>query len=77
MSAVTLLGESAVSSVCISGESASTFAAALDRLGKPHDFVEFSIFQHVEVKSGLGLGPLLGDGIRLYRVVYALLEPSI
>ena len=53
------------------------FNAALDRLGKPHDFVEFSIFQHVEVKSGLGLGPLLGDGIRLYRVVYALLEPSI
>ena len=53
------------------------FNAALDRLGKPHEFVEFSIFQHVEVKSGLGLGPLLGDGIRLYRVVYALLEPSI
>lgn len=53
------------------------FNAALDRLGKPHQFVEFSIFQHVEVKSGLGLGPLLGDGLRLYRVVYSLLEPSI
>lgn len=53
------------------------FNAALNRLGKPHEFVEFSIFQHVEVKSGLGLGQLLGDGIRLYRVVYALFEPSI
>lgn len=53
------------------------FNAALDRLNKPHQFVEFSIFQHVEVKSGLGLGPLIGDGIRLYRVVYSLLEPSI
>jgi len=53
------------------------FNNALNRLGKPHEFVEFSIFQHVEVKSGLGLGPLLGDGARLYRVVYALLEPSI
>ena len=56
---------------------ARDFDAALNRLGKEHEFVEFSIFQHVEVKSGLGLGPLLGDGIRLYRVVYALLEPSI
>lgn len=53
------------------------FDAALNHLGKPHEFVEFSIFQHVEVKSGLGLGALLGDGIRLYRVVYALMEPSI
>ena len=53
------------------------FNAALDRLGNPHQFVEFSIFQHVEVKAGLGLGPLLGDGLRLYRVVYSLLEPSI
>ncbi|HKW21385.1 MAG TPA: hypothetical protein VJO13_08425 [Ktedonobacterales bacterium] len=53
------------------------FNAALDRLGKSHQFVEFSIFQHVEVKSGLGLGPLIGDGLRLYRVVYSLLEPSI
>ncbi|MGE5333707.1 MAG: alpha/beta hydrolase family protein [Nitrososphaerota archaeon] len=53
------------------------FDAALNRLGKEHEFVEFSIFQHVEVKSGLGLGPLIGDGIRLYRVVFALLEPSI
>lgn len=53
------------------------FDAALNRLNKPHQFVEFSIFQHVEVKSGLGLGPLLSDGFRLYRVVYSLLEPSI
>jgi pimeloyl-ACP methyl ester carboxylesterase len=52
------------------------FDSALTRLGASHEFVEFSIFQHVEVKSGLGLGPLVSDGLRLYRVVYLLLEPS-
>lgn len=52
------------------------FDAALTHQGATHQFVEFSIFQHVEVKSGLGLGPLIGDGLRLYRVVYSLLAPS-
>lgn len=52
------------------------FAAALTGLGHPHEFVEFSIFAHVEVKSGLGVGPLLRDGISLYRVLVNLLLPA-
>jgi hypothetical protein len=38
--------------------------------------VEFSIFQHVEVRGGLGLGPILADGARLYAVLFKLLLPS-
>ena len=52
------------------------FAAALAREGHPHKFVELSIFQHVEVKSGLGLGPLLRDGWSLYQVLLAALAPA-
>ena len=52
------------------------FAAALAREGHPHKFVEFSIFQHVEVKSGLGIGPLLRDGWSLYQVLLAALAPA-
>ncbi|HEX9067119.1 MAG TPA: hypothetical protein VF807_00005, partial [Ktedonobacterales bacterium] len=50
------------------------FAAALTSSGKPHDFVELSIFQHVEVRSGNGVLPLLGDGARLYGVVFQMLQ---
>jgi acetyl esterase/lipase len=50
------------------------FAAALTRLGHPHKFVEFSIFQHVEVKSGLGIGQTLHDGWALYLVLLATLD---
>ncbi len=49
------------------------FAAALTRLGHAHKFVEFSIFQHVEVKSGLGIGQTLHDGWALYQVLLATL----
>jgi acetyl esterase/lipase len=49
------------------------FAAALTRLGHPHDFTEFGIFQHVEVRSGLGAGQLLSDGPRLFRVLSEVL----
>ncbi len=52
------------------------FAAALARLHHAHEFVEFSIFAHVEVKSGLGLGSLIGDGVRLYNVLIQLLLPA-
>ncbi|MGH2516474.1 MAG: alpha/beta hydrolase family protein [Ktedonobacterales bacterium] len=52
------------------------FDAALTRLGRPHDFVEFNIFAHVEVRSGLGLGPLLGDAGSLYRILTELLAPA-
>ena len=49
------------------------FAAALTRLGHPHEFVEFSIFQHVEVKSGLGIGQTVHDGWSLYQILVATL----
>ncbi len=49
------------------------FAAALTRIGHPHDYVEFSIFAHVEVKSGNDLTSLIGDGARLYRVLFEIL----
>ena len=49
------------------------FAAALTRLGHPHEFVEFSIFQHVEVKSGLGIGQTIHDGWSLYQILVATL----
>ena len=52
------------------------FAAALAALHHPYEFVEFSIFAHVEVKTGLGLGPLIGDGISLFRVLTKLLLPA-
>ncbi len=49
------------------------FNAALDRLGRPHEFVELTIFSHVEVKSNEGLGPVLGDGAKLFGMLYQLL----
>lgn len=52
------------------------FDAALTQLGRPHDFVEFNIFAHVEVRSGLGLGPLLGDAGSLFRILTELLAPA-
>ena len=50
------------------------FAAALVQANHPHDFVELNIFAHVEVKSGQGLGPLVGDGVRLFGILTELLE---
>ena len=52
------------------------FATALDSAGKTYEFVEFSIFQHVEVRSGLGISQLLGDAVSLFRVLTLLLLPS-
>lgn len=52
------------------------FAAALAGHGHAYEFVEFSIFAHVEVKTGLGLGQLLSDGASLYRVLVKLLLPA-
>lgn len=49
------------------------FAAALTRNGQPHDFVELTIFAHVEVKSHLGLGPILTDSSSLFRILSELL----
>jgi hypothetical protein len=36
--------------------------------------VELNIFAHVEVKSGEGIGPLVGDGARLFGILTELLE---
>lgn len=45
------------------------FAAALARLHHPYDFAEFGIFQHADVRAGLGLPQLLGDGQNLFRLL--------
>jgi dienelactone hydrolase len=52
------------------------FAAALTRLGHPHSYAEFSIFQHVEVKSGLGIGQLARDGLSLFQILIRVMEPG-
>ncbi len=52
------------------------FDAALTRAGHPHDYAEFDIFAHVEVRSGLSIGPLLRDGIRLFGILVELLLPA-
>jgi hypothetical protein len=45
------------------------FAAALERIQHVHDYVEFHIFEHVEVKSHLNIGQILNDGGRLFSVM--------
>ena len=50
------------------------FAAALVKANHPHDFVELNIFAHVEVKYGQGIGPLVGDGARLFGILTELLQ---
>ena len=52
------------------------FAAALTRISHPHDFAEFGIFQHVEVKAGVNVGQFIGDTVSLFRILNALLLPS-
>jgi pimeloyl-ACP methyl ester carboxylesterase len=49
-------------------------AAALAASGQPHTYVEFDIFQHVEVRGDLPLGTLLGDGTHLFGILVALLS---
>ncbi|WIG58525.1 MAG: hypothetical protein OJF49_001271 [Ktedonobacterales bacterium] len=52
------------------------FAAALTKLNHPHEFAEFGIFAHVEVRTGLSITQLLGDAGALFRVVSLLLLPA-
>ncbi|GHO82782.1 alpha/beta hydrolase family protein [Dictyobacter formicarum] len=49
------------------------FDAALTRLQHKHEYVEFHIFDHVEVRSGLNLGQLAGDGFHLFSILDNLL----
>ena len=50
------------------------FAAALTRIHHEHDYVEFHIFDHVEVKSNLQLTQLLTDGSHLFSVLNRVLQ---
>ncbi len=52
------------------------FAAELAQIGHGYRFAEFSIFAHVEVKTGLGIGQLLKDGATLYQLLTDMLQPS-
>jgi acetyl esterase/lipase len=52
------------------------YDAALTQLGKAHRYAEFGIFQHVEVRADLGIGPLLSDLASLYGIVSGLLAPA-
>lgn len=52
------------------------FAAALSRLHHTYDFAEFGIFQHADVRSGVGLPQLLGDGQNLFRLLNKVVQAS-
>ncbi len=52
------------------------FAAVLARIHHPYDFVQFGIFQHVEVEANLNITQILGDVPPLFRVLYAVLLPG-
>jgi dienelactone hydrolase len=52
------------------------FAAALTRIHHPHDFVEFGIFQHVQVRTDLGASQLLNDVPALFRLLSEVLLSS-
>ncbi len=52
------------------------FDAALTAIGHPHEYEEFGIFHHTEITSGFGLGPLLTDGSKLYRILTGVLLPG-
>ena len=52
---------------------AQEFAAALAHLHHPYDLAAYSIFSHVQVGSNLGLGQVLGDGIKLLGVLTSIL----
>lgn len=53
------------------------FDAALNKIHHAHDFALFGIFQHVEVKSNVNAGQLLGDGLSLYRILNEVLQASV
>lgn len=50
------------------------FAAALTRIHHEHAYVEFHIFDHVEVKSNLQLTQLLTDGTHLFGALNRVLQ---
>lgn len=52
------------------------FAASLQQRGQAHDFVELSIFEHVEVRSGEDVSSLAYDGTRIAAILYKMLAPD-
>ncbi|HEX6484234.1 MAG TPA: hypothetical protein VF043_35770 [Ktedonobacteraceae bacterium] len=52
------------------------FAAALTGIHHPHDFAEFGIFQHVEVRSNLNVWQLAGDSTSLFRILTETMLPG-
>jgi hypothetical protein len=52
------------------------YAAALARMRHPHEFVQFSIFQHTEVSDSIDFGSLLRDAPQLFLVVHAVMLRS-
>ena len=52
---------------------AQEFAAVLAHLHHPYDLAAYSIFSHVQVGSNLGLGQVLGDGLKLLGVLTSIL----
>lgn len=51
-------------------------AAALANIHHPYDFVEFGIFQHVQVEANPPLTQVLGDAPPMFRVLFEILQPS-
>lgn len=49
------------------------FSAALTRLDRPHEFVEFSAFEHVQIKQQRNPVPLLIDGAKLFWLLSKIL----
>ncbi|GER91750.1 hypothetical protein KDW_59120 [Dictyobacter vulcani] len=49
------------------------FDIELTRLQHSHEYVEFHIFDHVEMRSGLNIGQLIGDGTHLFSILNDLL----
>jgi hypothetical protein len=52
------------------------FAAVLDALGHPHDFAEFGIFHHVQVRPGPDWMGLIGDTIHVFLLLHKILLVS-
>ncbi len=52
------------------------FAAALTKFHHPYDYVEFHIFDHVEVRANSNLGLILGDGSHLFSLLNKILVAS-
>jgi hypothetical protein len=52
------------------------YAAALARLQHPHEFVQFSIFQHTEVSDSIDFRSLLRDAPRLFLMINTVMLRS-